>query len=152
MHQIINSFTLNSNNPSREFSLLYSSSVISIKKIIIENLVDSKDEEWFFQLYKLNFYLEMKGKGRNAKDIDMPPFTFMSVNPVPQRPIFTFYHDFMFPEYNLRNASKTDFCREVKIEIKPISGNLVDSILLTFLYDATPGVFLKNSLQTSATM
>jgi hypothetical protein len=144
MLQNLRSFTLGSKNPSLEFSLLYSSSVISIKKIIIENLMDRKDEEWFCDLYNLHFYIEIKGKGKYEQGIDSPPFTFMGVAPVPPRPVFTFNHDFIFPEYNLGNESDTDFCKEVRLEIKPLRGKLDDSILLTLFYDATPGVAVKN--------
>jgi len=144
MVQKLSCFKIDNNNPLMEFSLLYSSSVISINKIIVDTLLDEKDDEWFYKLYKMNLYLELSGKGRCEQHIDMPVFTFMSVNPVPQKPIFTFNHDFIFPEYNIHNESETDFCKEVKIEVKPVRGQLPDNFSLTFFYDTTPGVAPKD--------
>lgn len=145
MVQDLKCFKLESKNPSKEFILHNSSSVISIRKITIDSLLDKSDDNWFCELYKMNFYLEMKGKGRFERPIDIPFFTFMSVNPIPREPIFHFNHDFIFPDYNIGNESPSDFCKEVSIEMKPIRDQLIDGISLTFFYEATPGVLIKNN-------
>lgn len=101
--------------------------------------MDRKDDEWFYELYKLNLYMEISGKEKCGQHIDMPVFTFMSVNPIPLKPIFIFNHDFILPEYNIHNETD-DFCKDVRIEIKPVRGNVLDEFLLSVYYEATPGV------------
>jgi hypothetical protein len=71
MAQNLSCFTLENNNPSIEFSLQYPSSIISIQKISIVNLLDRMDPVPFKPFYTFNHDFVIPGYNlRNKSEKD----------------------------------------------------------------------------------
>lgn len=144
MTQNCKNFNLNSNDRSIIFSLKDCSASIFIQRIVIDNLVDSPKDEWFYKLYKLNICLEISELGEYRLPLNKSYFTFMSIDSIPEKPIYHFENEFIIPGSGFRKESHNEFCKEVKIELKTIKGQLDENISLTFYFEASAGVIWKN--------
>lgn len=133
-------FKLDKKAPTKEFSLKYPFSVVSIQRIIVDNLFGKEPNDWFQELVKQNLYLEISSNRTDGLTSSMRITLTALVSPYHRNPIFDFNNEFIIPEGNIQNNSTFLFYNRVKIELKSNNSELQDSISLSFFYEKTPGL------------
>ena len=130
MKPITKSFELSNQKPKQEFTLVAPTSLIIVEKIIVETMPVIIPREWYSKLSTYFLKITYRKTGDNSFFEEIKQIT--NRNPVPMNPMIE-YDNFEIPSYDV--LEKGVFYDNVVIELKSITGQLMDRIVLRVLYD-----------------